>query len=344
MSMKELLLQVKDLKVYYELSDSLIKAVDGVSFGVRKGECLGLVGESGSGKTTVAKAILKLLPSNAKLMGGTISLKGKDITMLTEKEMDRIRWTEISLVTQSAMDALNPVARISNQMIETFLAHAASSNPVKDKHILEKCQQLFEMVGLHRNRIFDYPYQFSGGMRQRVIIAMAVALNPVLVIADEPTTALDVIMQAQIINLLKSLSEEQNISVILITHDISIIAELCQTVGVMYAGCIMEYGDIAKVFDSPFHPYTMGLKGAFPTIKELKKSLISIPGSPPVLTNRAPGCGFSDRCPFSTEQCERGAPELTMIEENHYVACHRIQYADEFREKIKDIFAARTRG
>jgi len=337
--MEEVLLQVKDLKVYYELDGSFVKAVDGVSFEVRKGVCFGLVGESGSGKTTVAKAILKLLPSNAKLVEGAIFLKDKDITMETEERMDRIRWSEISLVTQSAMNALNPVARISDQMVETFLAHGTS--PQKD--ILEKCKQLFEMVGLNKNRIFDYPHQFSGGMRQRVIIAMAIALNPCLIIADEPTTALDVIMQAQIINLLKSLSEEQGISIVLITHDISIIAEICQTVGVMYAGRLMEYGDIYKVFNNPYHPYTMGLKGAFPSIKDLRKKLISIPGSPPILIDLS-SCGFLDRCSFSTEKCKREVPETIMVEENHHVACHRLQYAEKFREEIKDIFHAKTMG
>ena len=338
--MKETTLQVRDLKVYYGLDGSFVHAVDGVSFEVPEGVCFGLVGESGSGKTTVAKSILRLLPHNAKVIGGNILLNGKDITNVTEKEMDRIRWSEISLVAQSAMNALDPVSRISKQMVETFLAHVTS--PKKD--ILEKCKQLFEMVGLNRNRIFDYPHQFSGGMRQRVIIAMAIALNPNLIIADEPTTALDVIMQAQIINLLKSLSEEKGISLILITHDISIVAEICQTVGIMYAGRLMEYGDIDRVFNNPYHPYTMGLKGAFPTIKELRKSLISIPGSPPILTSPLSSCGFLDRCPFSAEKCGKEVPETMLVEENHYVACHRIQSAEKFREEITDIFGTRTRA
>lgn len=338
--MEEKVLEVRDLKIYYELANSSIHAVDGVSFEVRKGERLGLVGESGSGKTTVVKSILKVLPTNAKFAGGTIFLKDKDITKLNEKEMDHIRWKEVSLVTQSAMNALNPVARISDQMIETFLAHTK----LRKKEALNRSKQLFEMVGLNANRIFDYPHQFSGGMRQRVIIAMAIALNPLLIIADEPTTALDVIMQAQIINLLESLSEKQGISLLLITHDISIVAEICQTIGVMYAGRVMEYGDIEKVFNHPFHPYTMGLKGAFPSIKELKKSLISIPGNPPTLIHRLLRCVFSDRCPFSTDRCEGEIPETILVEENHYVACHRIQYAEKFRKEIKDIFENATRS
>jgi len=339
--MEDILLKLQDLSVSYtDLDGAIVKAVQGVSFDVQKGECFGLVGESGSGKTTVAKAILKLLPPNAKLAGGTILLKGKDITALSEKEMDRLRWAEISLVAQSAMNALNPVARISNQMLETFNAHANQTSG--DEDALQKCTRLFEMVGLNKNRIFDYPHQFSGGMRQRVVIAMALALNPSLIIADEPTTALDVIMQAQIINLLKSLSNELGISVILITHDMGIVAEMCHRVGVMYAGRLMEYGDIHKVFNTPRHPYTMGLKGAFPSIGDLKKSLISIPGSPPMLVNRPPSCGFWERCPFSIDQCKKEVPEPVMIEEDHTVACYRSQDAKKFRNEIKDIFAAKA--
>jgi len=338
--MENTIFQVRNLKIDYHLVNSSVHAVDGVSFTVRKGERLGIVGESGSGKTTVVKSILKLLPTNAKIAGGNIYLKDKDITTLNEKEMDNIRWKEISLVPQSAMNALNPVSRISDQMVETFLAHTKLTK----EEALNRSEQLFEMVGLNANRIFDYPHQFSGGMRQRAIIAMAIALNPLLIIADEPTTALDVIMQAQIINLLESLSEKQGISLILITHDISIVAEICQTIGVMYAGRLMEYGDIEKVFNHPFHPYTMGLKGAFPSIKEPKKSLISIPGNPPMLTHWLLKCGFSDRCPFSTDRCDKEIPEMISVEENHYVACHRIQDADKFRREIKYIFEKATRN
>ncbi len=334
------MLQVNEIKVYYELNQSFVQAVDGVSFRVGKGECFGLVGESGSGKSTVAKAILKLLPSNAKLMSGNILLENKELVRLNEREMNRIRWREISLVTQSAMNALNPVARISDQMLETFLAHTQS--PKTD--LLTKCEHLFEMVGLNKNRIYDYPHQFSGGMRQRVIIAMAIALNPYLIIADEPTTALDVIMQAQIINLLKFLSTEKNISLILITHDISIVAEVCQTVGVMYAGWLMEYGDAEKVFNKPFHPYTMGLKGAFPNIKNIKKSLVSIPGNPPSLINPPSRCRFSDRCPLSIERCEKEIPESILVEENHYAKCHRANDAEKFRNAIIDMFCQKTRS
>jgi peptide/nickel transport system ATP-binding protein len=334
------LLQIKDLKVEYAMEGESLKAVGGVSLEVKQGQCFGLVGESGSGKSTIAKAILKLLPSNANMTGGSIVFKDKEISRITEREMDRIRWKEISFVSQSAMNALNPVARISREMIETIRAHEKGPS----KEIRERCEQLFEKVGLNRNRLSDYPHQFSGGMRQRAIIAMAIALNPDLIIADEPTTALDVIMQAQIINLLRTLSEEKKISLFLITHDIAIVAEVCRAVGVMYAGRLMEYGGIEKVFNNPHHPYTMGLKGAFPTIKELKKSLISIPGSPPRLLEESSRCGFSERCPFSVDRCRSETPGMTVIEEDHYAACHRWEDAPQFSKKIADIFGSRLRG
>ena len=336
---KEIILNVQDLRVYYEIEGSSVKAVDGVSFAVGKGECLGLVGESGSGKTTVIKAILKLLPPNGRLAGGSIIFKDREIASIGDQEMRGIRWNEISLVPQSAMNALNPVARISKQIIETFQAHRSSF----PQEILEKGKELFEMVGLNKNRIFDFPHQFSGGMRQRVTIAMAIALNPSLIIADEPTTALDVIMQAQILNLLKSLLRKSGCSMILITHDISVVAEICQRVGVMYAGHLMEYGGAYKVFNNPYHPYTMGLKGAFPSLREPKKSLIAIPGSPPQLTYPPAGCRFSDRCPFSNEPCEQKLPPSVMVEEDHYVACHRMKYAEEYREQIKEIYGSQIK-
>jgi oligopeptide/dipeptide ABC transporter ATP-binding protein len=341
MNHKEVLLTINNLRVCYHLDKSVAKAVDGFSCQVRKGECFGIVGESGSGKTTLVKSILKLLPYNGEIVEGRIYLKGSDITDLNEKAMDRIRWRKISVVTQSAMNSLNPVARISEQMLETFLAH----DPSMDKKVvLERCQNLFEMVGLNKSRIFDFPHQFSGGMRQRVIIAMAIALDPELIIADEPTTALDVIMQAQIVNLLRSLAEKQGISIILITHNIALVAEICQSVAVMYAGRCMEYGDISKVFGSPLHPYTMGLKGAFPTIKDLRKTLISIPGSPPALTESLEKCVFSERCPFSTKECEAERPEMGKVDLNHWVACHRIEHASRFREEIEDKFRAKMEG
>ena len=293
------LLEVKDLRLCYELEEGIrTHALNGISLRVSRGKRLGLVGESGCGKSTVAKAILRLLPANAKITTGRIFFKDQDLISASEKEMEKIRWSKISFVTQSAMNALNPVARIFNQMVETFTAHGDFGK----KEILQKSRNLFEQVGLSKDRLFDYPHQFSGGMRQRVIIAMAVALVPELIIADEPTTALDVIMQAQIIQLLRALSEAQGISLVLITHDLAIVGEICQTVGIMYAGYVVEYGSIDRVFNHPCHPYTMGLKGAFPTIKDLNKRLISIPGSPPRLIAPLLSCGFSGRCPFSMER------------------------------------------
>jgi len=332
-------LEVRDLSLCYELEHgSRIHALNGISFTTQQGECLGLVGESGSGKSTVAKAVLQLLPSNATVINGKVLFKGQDITRISENQMKDLRWSQISLVTQSAMNALNPVAKISDQFAETFVAHGATDK----RENLAKGEALFEMVGLSRKRIRDFPHQFSGGMRQRVIIAMAIALHPAIIIADEPTTALDVIMQAQIIHLLQDMVEKEGISLILITHDISIVAEICDRVGVMYAGCMMEYGAVDRIFENPYHPYTMGLKGAFPTIKELKKSLISIPGSPPRLLQPIGGCGFSERCPFSVERCVREIPRMKMVEDDHFVACHRADDVEMFRAQIRDIFRART--
>ena len=336
--MKEKLLEIKNLKICYELVGSIAHAVDGISLKVMGGECFGLVGESGSGKSTVAKSILKLLPSNARITDGNILLKNRDITHMNEKQIRSIRWKEVSFITQSAMNALNPVARISDQMIETIRIHAS----LQRDEILEKGKQLFEMVGLNKNRIFDFPHQFSGGMRQRAIIAMAIALNPSLIIADEPTTALDVIMQAQIINLLRSVLKDSNSSMILITHDISVVAEICQRVGVMYAGSLMEYGDTYNVFNNPFHPYTMGLKGAFPSIKDPKKTLTAIPGSPPSIINPEPGCRFLHRCPFSTKQCKEETPKQVEVAEDHFVSCHNFEHAEEFRSKTKGIFSSQV--
>lgn len=330
---------MQNLKLIYALEDGTgIHALNGVSVKLHQGERLGVVGESGSGKSTVAKTILRLLPPNARLTEGEVFFKRRNLLALPESQMNELRWKEISLVTQSAMNALNPVARISDQMVETFLAHRRMDRAT----ILEESGRLFEKVGLSRNRIFDFPHQFSGGMRQRVVIALAIALSPALIIADEPTTALDVIMQAQIIQLLKSLSDEKGISILLITHDISIVAEICHTVAVMYAGTLMEYGRIDKVFSTPCHPYTMGLKGAFPTIKDLAKRLVSIPGSPPRLTDSLTTCGFLERCPFAVGRCRDEVPSLQRIEEDHSVACFRAHEAEKFRETIVDRFRMET--
>ncbi len=225
------------------------------------------MGESGCGKTTLVKAILGILPYNADVLSGSIKYRENDLIALSDRQMDKIRWEHISLVTQSAMNAFNPVARISKQMIEIFESHTT----LEKNEIIDRCMAALEKVGINKNRFFDYPHQFSGGMRQRVVIAMAIALEPSIIIADEPTTALDVIMQAQIIRLLKGLSVSENISIIMITHNIAVVSELCDHVGVMYAGKLVEFGSIYDVFQTPGHPYTIGLQGAFPSIENLQK-------------------------------------------------------------------------
>jgi oligopeptide/dipeptide ABC transporter ATP-binding protein len=339
MNEEALLLDVSDLRMYYELERNVrVHALNGISFSIVPGEVLGLVGESGCGKSTAAKAILRLLGPTARIAGGEIQFRGRNLLTLAEKEMNSVRWQEISLVTQSAMNALNPVARVADQMRKTFLAHGKWDEAT----IFAKSCDLFEKVGLSRNRLFDFPHQFSGGMRQRVVIAMAMALSPQLIIADEPTTALDVIMQAQIIDLLRTLAREEGLAIILITHDIGIVAELCRTVGVMYAGTLVEYGEIELVFNNPYHPYTIGLKGAFPTIKDLAKSLVSIPGSPPRLSRPLEACGFADRCPLAVEICRKEVPRRVEVEKNHSVACHRRGDVPGVRKTLPRLFASRA--
>ena len=295
-------------------------------------------GNRGCGKSTAAKAILRLLAPTARIAGGEIRFRGRNLLTLAEKEMNAVRWQEISLVTQSAMNALNPVARVADQMRKTFLAHGKWDEAA----LTEKSAELFEKVGLNRNRLSGFPHQFSGGMRQRVVIAMAMALSPRLIIADEPTTALDVIMQAQIIDLLRTLARDEGLAIILITHDIGIVAELCRTVGVMYAGTLVEYGAIERVFNNPYHPYTVGLKGAFPTIRDLEKSLVSIPGSPPRLERPLEACGFASRCPLAAEVCRNEIPRRVEVEENHSVACHRREDVPGVRKTLPRLFASRA--
>ncbi|MCD6241789.1 ABC transporter ATP-binding protein [Candidatus Bathyarchaeota archaeon] len=299
-----------------------VKAVEKASFNVEKGEGVGLAGESGCGKTTVALSILRLLPPNGKIMHGQILYKGKDLVKMDEKTLrKKIRWKEISLIFQGAMNALNPVYKISDQIIEAIRTHEPNINKREAK---ERVKKLFELVGIDPSRIDNYPHEFSGGMRQRAMIAMALACNPSLVIADEPGTALDVIVQAQVLKLMRDLKEKLNLSLILITHDLSIISEVCEKMVVMYAGQVVEAGDIITMFKKPLHPYTQGLIRAFPSIKEKKRKMSSIPGMPPDLLNPPSGCRFRLRCKYAMDICEREAPQLIEVSKGHVVACHLV--------------------
>lgn len=311
------LLSVENLKAYFFTMKGPVKAVDDVTFSLERGDVLGLAGESGCGKTTTALAILKLLPEPGRIVNGRIIFDGMDLVKLSEEEMRRkVRWKRISLIFQGAMNALNPVFKVGDQIAEAIMLH----EDVTKEEALERAAELFEMIGIEKSMINRYPFELSGGMRQRAMIAMALACRPDLVISDEPTTALDVIVQAQVLKLMTKLKDELNLSFIVITHDLSVIAEVCNKVAIMYAGKLAEIGDVVTIFKKPMHPYTQGLIGAFPSVKE-KKELISIPGYPPDLLNPPKGCRFHPRCKYAMDICKKEEPEMKIIE-GHRVACH----------------------
>ena len=316
------LLSVENLKTYYSIRRGFVKAVDGVSFDVEKGEGVGLVGESGCGKTTCALSILKILPPEGRIIDGKILYKNIDIVKLSEKEMrEQIRWKGISIVFQGAMNALNPVYKVSDQIIEAIQLHEPN---VGREEARERVKKLFELVGMDPSRIDNYPFEFSGGMRQRAMIAMALACNPDILIADEPGTALDVIVQAQVLKLLRDLKERLNLGMILITHDLSIVSETCEKIVVMYAGKVVERGDIIDVYNETLHPYAQGLLKAFPEIKGPRVRMSSIPGSPPNLLNPPSGCRFHPRCKYAMDICRKEEPPLIKVKKDHYVACHLV--------------------
>lgn len=322
------LFQVHHLKTFFKIQNGFARAVDDVSFTIEQGKNLGLVGESGCGKTTVAKSIIRVLPPNGRTVGGKVIFKGRDLLSLSNEEMRKVRWRDISIISQSAMNALDPVYKVGDQIVEAILAHVKMSRT----EALDRSCQLFSLVGIDHQRLSAYPHQFSGGMRQRAIIAMSLALNPSLIIADEATTALDVIVQDQILRRISLLQKKFNASMIMITHDISVIAETCDKAAVMYAGKIIELGTTVGVLKKPFHPYTMGLKNAFPNIRGEKQDLISIPGAPPNLVDPPTGCRFYQRCPFSLEICHVEEPPLVQVDTDQFAACHRVAEADELRE------------
>lgn len=326
------LLEVEDLVVQYKLRDGTLNAVDGVSFSVEKGEYFGLVGESGCGKTTLARAILRLLPKNGEIVGGRIVLNGRDITRWSDKQLRAVRWREMSFIPQSAMNALDPVARISDQILESIRAHEKVSKEEGYRRVAE----LFELVGLDPKRLHDYPHQFSGGMRQRVLIAMSLSLNPDLIVADEPTTALDVIVKDQILDRIDRVQKQFHKSLLLVTHDISVVAENCERTIVMYAGKIVEYAETGPLLRQPYHPYTLGLKNAFPRLRGPFQELISIPGSPPDLLHAPAGCRFHPRCPFAQQLCIEKEPPILEVAPGHFSACHFPDQAAGFRLRATD--------
>ncbi|HVH14745.1 MAG TPA: ABC transporter ATP-binding protein [Candidatus Angelobacter sp.] len=313
-------LEVKGLTTNYRIFRGWVRAAEDVSFRVEAGEALGLAGESGCGKTTVALSLLKILPGGGRIRHGQIIFDGTDLVPLSEGEMQKVRWKGISIVFQGAQNALNPVFKVGDQIAEAINTHEKGiSNAV----VKERVGNLLQLVGIEPSRADNYPHEFSGGMRQRALIAMALAASPKLLIADEPGTALDVIVQAQTLKLLRELKSKLGLSMILISHDLSIIAETCEKVAIMYAGRIVEYGDTRSIFRDPQHPYTQGLIKAFPSIKGERVRLQSIPGSPPDLLNPPPACRFNPRCPYVMDICRKEDPELKeRTEKGHLVACH----------------------
>jgi peptide/nickel transport system ATP-binding protein len=315
-------LELKDLKMYYDTKEGIVKAADGISFTLNQGESMGLVGESGCGKTSVSMSIMRLLAENARIVGGEILFKGKNIVNLREEDMNKVRWAGIAMIFQAAMNSLNPVYRVGDQIIEAILAHEPD---VTFDEARERVSELYKLVGLDPKRMDNYPHEYSGGMKQRAVIAMSLACNPDLIIADEPTTALDVIVQDMILKELSRIQKKLNMSMIYISHDIAVIAEVAEKIAIMYAGKIVELSDAVTIFKKPAHPYTVGLMSSFPSIHGEKKKLVTIPGEPPNLLNAPDHCRFAPRCPFATKECWEKTPPYEEIEPNHYVACFHPQ-------------------
>ncbi len=312
------LLNVKNLRTHYLTPFGAVKAVEDVSFKLKKNMSLGFAGESGCGKTTLALSIMRILPYPGKVLEGEVLFKGDDLLKMKESELRKVRWKGISTVFQGAMASLNPLYKVGRQIAEPIMLH----EDITKKEAYSRAAELLELVGIENTRANNYPWELSGGMRQRVMIAMGLACNPDVIIADEPTTALDVIVAHQVMNLIKDLRETLDLSMILITHDISVIAQTCDELAIMYAGKIVELSSVSNMYESPLHPYTDALINSFPNIKEEKRQLNSIPGNPPDLINPPPGCNFNPRCNYAQEICRTEEPQLKQIDNGHSVACH----------------------
>ena len=317
------MLKLEDVRLFYRTRRGSVRAVDKVSFELKKGEVLGIVGESGCGKSSTALAIMRILPRNVDVYDGKILLDGVNLRELSENEFrENIRWKRISMVFQGAMNSLNPVLKVGFQVAEPLIVH----KKMDKKEAISKVKEMFKLVGLPPDFTERYPHELSGGMKQRVIIAMALIMNPDIIILDEPTSALDVSIQAQIMNLLKSLKKELNLSMIFITHDIALSSDICDKIGVMYAGQIVELGPSEKVLLTPKHPYTQKLIASVPLLRG-DKIPDFIPGVPPDLVNPPKGCRFYPRCPYAKERFKGKEPPLVRVDENHFVKCWL--YSDE---------------
>lgn len=312
------ILDMKDLVVHYETDRGIVEAVNGMDIQLKHGQTLGLVGETGSGKTTTALSILRLIQSPPGVIkGGSIVVDGKDILNASKKELETIRGNVVSMIFQDPMTSLNPVLTVGEQIAEVISRH----EKISKKEAEAKAAEMLETVGIRKERYHEYPHQFSGGMKQRVVIAIALACNPKLLLADEPTTALDVTIQAQVLELMKQMREKFGSSMIMITHDLGIIADVCDEVSVVYAGQIVEHGTLEDVFDHVAHPYTEGLFGSLPNIEDRKARLIPIPGLMPDPTNLPAGCCFAPRCKYCTEECLAKRPAVQHLSDTHYVRC-----------------------
>jgi len=312
------LVEIDRLVVRYGWGDDACHAVNGISLDIRPGEIVGLAGESGCGKSTIANSIMQILRLPGHVAGGSIRFKGQELLGMKPEDLRRFRWRNVSLVFQSAMNSLNPVTRVGDQFVDMFQAH----EKVKKGEALERAGDLLELVGIDRKRLRAYPHELSGGMRQRVIIAMALALRPELLLMDEPTTALDVVVQREILDQIKELQAELGFAVLFITHDLSLLVELSDRIAIMYAGDVVELATAAELFNRPLHPYTAGLMSSFPPLTGERTVMTGIPGTPPDLRNLPTGCTFHPRCPVATAACSTDVPLLRRIEGDRLAACH----------------------
>lgn len=320
------LLRVRHLSTDFLLpaENRIARALEDVSFDVYPGQTVGLVGESGCGKTTTLMSVLRLLPANARI-SGQVFFREMDLLSLSERQMREHRWKDIAIVFQGAMNALNPVMRVGEQIREAITLRGIMSSDRAEARVGE----LLEMVGIPKERSSQYPFQYSGGMRQRAMIAMALACSPSLLFADEPTTALDVMVQAQILELLEDIQRRLGLAIVLVTHDLGVVAEMCDTVVVMYGGKVAEYGPVDEIFNAPQHPYTQKLLESFPDLARPTGSLASIPGAPPRLTELPPGCRFAPRCHARLQKCDSQSPALIEVKAGHFAACHLLESASD---------------
>jgi peptide/nickel transport system ATP-binding protein len=312
------LISIDDLRVEYLSPRGPVKAVDGVSLQIHPGEVVGLAGESGSGKSTIAQAILRILQPPAIITGGRVEFGGRDILAMSDAELQEFRWRDVSMVFQSAMNALNPVMTIGDQISDAIRAHT----PMSKGEARRRAAEMLKIVGIEEARIDSYPHELSGGMRQRAVIAIALVLNPPLMIMDEPTTALDVVVQKEIMYQISELKRRLGFSILFITHDLSLLVEISDRIAIMYAGQIVEMAPARELFENPLHPYTQGLMASFPSLTGARRRLEGIPGSPPDLVSPPSGCRFHPRCPKRFEPCDHVVTPLTEVTPGHHVACH----------------------